>query len=139
MVSLRSHRQIAAPAARVWAVVGDSEAIPTWFHSIAECTIAADVRTCRLARGGVVRERIVTHDDLLRRFQYSIVEGIPVTSHLGTIDVLPIGTGASLVVYSTDAQPDAVGSQIGVAVERALDDLVSLFEDDGDESQVTRS
>jgi uncharacterized membrane protein len=138
MVSLRSHRKIAAPVDRIWSFVGDSEALPTWFRSIASCAVSGDLRVCQLARGGEVRERIVTRDEQLRRFQYSITEGIPVTSHLGSIDVLDVGPGASVVVYSTDAEPDTVGAQIGAAVERALDDLVALFETDPRENSVSR-
>jgi hypothetical protein len=130
MGSFRSHRHIAAPADRLWALIGDSLAVPTWFSSIAECAVEGDVRTCKLVRGGEVRERIVTQDNELRRFQYSIIAGIPVSSHLGTIDVLAIDPGSSIVVYSTEVQPDAVGAHIGSAVERALDKLVQLFESD---------
>jgi uncharacterized membrane protein len=128
VVSLRSHREVEASADRVWALVSDPEALPTWFHSIATCTVAEDVRSCALVRGGEVRERIVTQDDELMRFQYSIIEGIPVTSHLGTIDVIGLSPTTSLVVYSTDAEPPAVGTQIGTAVEQALDDLVLVFD-----------
>ena len=53
-----------------------------------------------------ITEEIVTVDDDLRRFQYSITEmPIPVEYHLSTIDVLEDGDG-TLIVYGVDVQPD---------------------------------
>jgi hypothetical protein len=128
MASTRSHRQIEAPAGEVWSLIRDPNSLPSWFKSIAECVVADTLRTCTLVRGGEVRERIVTCDDELRRFQYTITDGIPVTSHLATIDVIALGARSSIVIYSTDVLPDALGAQIGPSVDAALSDLKSLAE-----------
>jgi carbon monoxide dehydrogenase subunit G len=128
MASTRSHRQIEAPADEVWRLIRDPDSLPSWFQSIAACVVAGDVRTCTLVRGGEVRERIVTCDDELRRFQYTITDGMPVTDHLATIDVIAVGAGSSIVIYSTEVSPDRLGAQIGSSVDAALSDLQSLAE-----------
>ncbi|MCW2830449.1 MAG: hypothetical protein JWP31_1141 [Aeromicrobium sp.] len=130
MASRRSFRQISAPAPSAWRLVTDPDALPSWFTSVESCIVDGDTRVCQLARGGEVRERIVTSDDDLRRFQYSIAEGIPVSSHLATIDVLDLDGSSCVVVYGTDVTPDAAGAHIDRAVEQALDDMKAVLERD---------
>jgi uncharacterized protein YndB with AHSA1/START domain len=128
VTSLRSHRRIGVPADRAWAVLREPTGVADWFPSIAECTVDGDIRTCWLSRGGSVRERVVTVDDELRRFQYSILEGLPVTTHLATVDVLEVAPGECLVVYSTEATPDSTAGGLGRAVESGVDALKSYLE-----------
>ena len=52
-------------------------------------------------------EEIVTHDRLQRRFQYRITAPM-VHEHLSTLDVIDLGDGTSLVVYSADANPSTM-------------------------------
>ena len=133
MSSLRNEIRVGAPVDAVWALVSDSRSIARWFPSIATCTVDGNVRVCTLKRGGEVREQIVNVDHAIRRFQYRILEGIPVDRHLGTVDVIEIGADDSLVVYSTEAEPDGVGDAIGAAVRTALADLKSVLEVNGAE------
>jgi hypothetical protein len=129
MVSRRSHRRIEVPADRAWALLSDSALVPTWFQSIKGCVVTGDRRVCRLAGGATVTEQILTCDDELRRFQYSIAEGIPVDTHRATIDVIALDEGVCVVVYSTDVTPDRFGAPMGDAVEEALDAVKALLEE----------
>jgi hypothetical protein len=81
------------------------------------------MRTCTLERGGTVSEEIVRVDDSLRRLQYRVTSGMAVTTHLATVDVIDGQDGRSLVVYSTEVEPDAFGPAIGSSIEAALANL----------------
>ena len=130
MASLRSHTRIARPADEVWKVVSDVAGIAAWFPGIEEATVAGGVRTCTIAGGITLVEDVVTVDDDLRRFQYRITDGMPVESHLGTVDVIEDGDG-SFVVYSTEVTPDSLAGLMGPAVEGGVQGLKALLESKG--------
>ena len=79
-------------------------------------------------------EEIVTNDPIQRRFQYRITAPI-VHHHLGTIDVIDLGDGSSLVVYATDCEPDALALIIGGACGNALHELRRQLESATDQSE----
>ncbi len=127
MSSLRYDIRIAQPAEVVWAVVTDSTRLPEWFEGISSVEVAEDSRTINLEIGISLGEKIVTNDPELRRFQYSIVEGLPDAGHLGTVDVLEDGAGASRVIYGTDVA-DNLAPIVGPTTEKALSGLKALVE-----------
>jgi carbon monoxide dehydrogenase subunit G len=128
MGTVRRELRIDRSPDEVWAVVGDPTTIHEWFPGIDASTVEGDVRTITLGSGLPLPERIVTVDPLLRRFQYRIEGGI-FRNHQGTIDVLDLGDGTSLVVYSTDAEPDVMALVIGGATGAALHELKRQLED----------
>jgi carbon monoxide dehydrogenase subunit G len=131
MATLRTHLTIDRPADEVWSVVSDAGNISAWFPMVQTSTADGGQRHCELDGGVPLDEEIVTNDAELRRFQYRIVGGaVPVTSHLGTVDVLEQG-GSSLVVYSTEVTPDEVAGTLGPAVEDGLRGLKSYCESRG--------
>jgi hypothetical protein len=108
MASLRETIHIDAPPEKVWATVREPLGLLEWFDGIDSGEMVGSARVVRMGDIAVTEE-IVTVDDDLRRFQYSITEmPIPIESHLSTIDVLPDGDG-TLLVYSTDVKPDSLG------------------------------
>ncbi len=127
MASVRVHTRIAASAEAVWKVVSDSGTISDWFPLIAKSAATTTTRTVELHNGPVIEEDIATNDQVLRRFQYAIRSGLPVESHLATIDVLEDGAGC-LVVYSTDVQPDDVGSMMAGVLSDGLEGLKGYVE-----------
>jgi hypothetical protein len=122
MATVRREIRIRRPPEDVWAVLGDPGTIHEWFPGIVASSVEGDVRTVTLGSGLPLPERIVTNDPILRRFQYR-VEGGLFRNHLGTIDVLDLGDGSSMVVYSTDAEPDVMALVIGGATGAALHEL----------------
>ncbi|MGQ0629932.1 MAG: SRPBCC family protein [Sporichthyaceae bacterium] len=122
MASVRVHRRIAAAPDAVWKVVSDAGAVADWFDAIATSSVSGSRRTVQLVNGPVLTEDILTNDPVLRRFQYAVRDGLPLTSHLGTIDVLEDPAG-SLVLYSTDVTPDEAGSMMAGLLDDALDGL----------------
>ncbi|MBS1839153.1 MAG: SRPBCC family protein, partial [Actinobacteria bacterium] len=87
-----------------------------------------DVRTVTLGSGISLPERIVTNDGVQRRLQYRI-EGGPVRHHLATLDVIDLGDGTCLAVYSTDAEPDVMALVVGAACGDALLELRRQLDD----------
>jgi len=134
MASIRREIRIARSADQVWAVVGDPASVHHWFPGIVASTVDEDEegvsRTVELGSGIHLVERIVTNDPLARRFQYRITGGV-FREHLGTIDVIDLGDGTSLVVYGTDALPAVMGLVIGGASGVALENIKQLVESDG--------
>ncbi len=127
MASVRYDIRINRPADDVWAVVSDSPRIHEWFDGIDAVEVGDGTRTITLSMGISLGETIVTNDDALRRFQYSIVEGLPNARHLGTIDVLEDGEGASRVIYGTDVA-DELAPIVGPATEAGLKGLKAFVE-----------
>lgn len=120
MATLRSDIRIERPAEQVWPVISDAGNISAWFPLVASSTATGDRRHCMLDGDVPLDEEIVTNDDTLRRFQYRIVGGgVPVESHLGTVDVIDNGA-SSLVMYSTEVSPDEVADTLGPAIEDGL-------------------
>lgn len=124
MGTIRQHVRINRHADEVWKAVSDWETVSKWFPMIIESKLQDDgLRHCVLANGAALQEQLVTLDDELRRFQYTIVSGdLPVESHLGTIDVLEDGDGC-LAIYSVQLEPDELAEQLTPAVRDAVDGL----------------
>lgn len=128
MATLRTHLTIDRTADEVWSVVSDAGAISAWFPTVKTSEAADGQRHCILEGDVPLEEEIVTNDAELRRFQYRIVGGgVPVSSHLGTVDVLA-QDGSSLVIYSTEVTPDEVARTLGPAVEDGLRGLKTYCE-----------
>jgi carbon monoxide dehydrogenase subunit G len=132
MATLRSHITIDRPADEVWSVVSDAGRISEWFPAVATSTASDNGRSCQLEGGVPLEEEVVTNDPGLRRFQYRIVGGgVPAESHLGTVDVLGLDDGRSLVVYSTEITPDELASTMGTAIEGGVRGLKNYCEAGG--------
>ena len=127
MASVRVHTRIAAPADQVWKVVSDAGNVADWFPPIARSSSEGTTRIVQLHNGPVIHEDIVTSDRVLRRFQHAIRSGLPVDSHLATIDVLEDGSGA-LVVYGADVTPPEAASMMAGILSDALDGLKRFVE-----------
>ncbi len=128
MTTLRTHLTIDRSADDVWSVVSDAGNISAWFPSVQTSSVTGDERHCELEGGIPLHEEIVTNDATLRRFQYRIVGGgVPVSSHLGTVDVLDQGD-SSLVIYSTEITPDEIAGALGPAIEDGLRGLKEYCE-----------
>lgn len=127
MATIRKHTRIAKPADEVWKVVSDAGGVSDWFPVIQSSEASGNTRSCELGDGTKLTEEIVTNDDELRRFQYRITEGVPVDFHLGTVDVLE-DDGGSLVVYSTEVQPDDLGSMMDQVVAQGIEGLKQYCE-----------
>jgi hypothetical protein len=111
----------------VWALAGDPARLAEWFPGIVGCTVDGTTRLVTTASGIAMPEEIVTQDPLQRRFQYRITAPI-VRQHLSTLDVLDLGDGTSVVVYSADADPAPMALILAGAAGNALEHLRRLLE-----------
>ncbi|MGY1682183.1 SRPBCC family protein [Geodermatophilus sp. SYSU D01176] len=129
MATLRTDITIDRPAADVWSVVSDAGRISAWFPAVLTSSASGNGRSCELQGGVPLEEEIVANDPALRRFQYRIVGGgVPAESHLGTVDVLELDDGRSLVVYSTEITPDELAGTMGPAIEGGVRGLKEYCE-----------
>ncbi|MET8431121.1 SRPBCC family protein [Nocardia sp. NPDC004860] len=129
MSEIRSHIIINAAADEVWRIVGDAPNIADWMPSMNESVGDADQRTVTLASGSKLVEDIVTNDSARRRLQYRVVGGdLPVTGHLGTVDVLPITDRQTIVVYSTELGPSELAAAFDEAISGGLANLKKVVE-----------
>jgi len=127
MATLRREIRIHRPAAEVWTVCGRPELLHLWFPGIVNCAVEGDIRTITTGTGIPIPEQIITNDALQHRFQYRITAAL-FTSHLATLDVIDIGDGTCMVVYSTDAEPAVMALVIGGGTSGALAELKRQFE-----------
>ena len=128
--SVRRHVRIACPPAEVWARIGDPARIQEWFPGIESSTVDGTTRVIVMGSGIPLPEEILTNDPLQRRFQYRITAPM-FREHLSTLDVLDVGDGTSLVVYSADAIPATMALVIAGAAGNALDNLRTMMEGAG--------
>ena len=125
--SVRREVRFGCPAGDVWAWITDAGRIAEWFPGIVSATVDGDTRTIVTGAGLPMPEQIVTNDPLQRRFQYRITAPM-FREHLSTIDVLDLGDGTSLAVYSCDAVPSTMALVIAGAAGDALEHLRTILE-----------
>jgi uncharacterized protein YndB with AHSA1/START domain len=126
--SVRREVRIAAPADRVWDVVGDPTRLAEWFPGVVSCAVDGTSRVVTTGSGLPMPEELLTVDRLQRRFQYRITAP-PFNEHLATVDVHDLGDGTSLVVYGTDADPATMALVLGGAAGNALQHLRHILEE----------
>ena len=122
--SVRRQVRIRRPADDVWAIVGQPGRIQEWFPGIVDSTWDPDTRTRVITTGSglPMPEQVVTLDPVLRRLQYRITAPM-IREHLSTLDVLDLGDGSCLALYSVDAEPSVMALVIGGAAGSALEHL----------------
>jgi hypothetical protein len=125
--SVRREVRIGRPAEEVWAVVGDPARIQEWFPGIVDSSVDGTSRVITTGSGLPMPEEIVTCDPILRRFQYRITAPM-FREHLSTLDVVDLGDGTCLAVYSVDADPSVLALVIGGAAGNALEHLRARLE-----------
>jgi Polyketide cyclase / dehydrase and lipid transport len=133
--SIRHEIRIARPASAIWPYVGDPGRLHEWFPGIVSCQVDGTTRIITTGAGLPMPEQIITNDATQRRFQYAITAPI-FRYHRGTIDVIDLGDGTSLVVYSTDAEPRTMALVIGGGTHDALAELKRQLEGGAPESDM---
>lgn len=128
--SVRRHVRVSAPPDKIWAVIGDPSRIQEWWPGIDSSTVDGTTRVITTGAGIPMPEEILTNDPLQHRFQYRITAPI-VREHLSTLDVLDLGDGTSVVVYSADANPSTMALIIAGAAGNALENLRTIIEGTG--------
>jgi hypothetical protein len=122
---------VAAPPDAVWQVVGDPCGVTRWYAAYERCTLEGDTRTLERADGAVLVERLLERDEARRRYAYTVVSGVPLTSHLASFEVQRHGDG-SRVVWTTEGEPEDPGADLEARLasrqREALESLRELIE-----------
>jgi Polyketide cyclase / dehydrase and lipid transport len=119
--------RIGRAARDVWALAGDPARLSEWFPGIVSSDVDGATRVVTTAAGLPMPEEILTNDDIQRRFQYRITAPM-FREHLSTLDVIDLGDGTTLAIYSADAAPAILALMIGGAAGNALSHLRDLME-----------
>lgn len=126
-------RDIEAPPAAVWAIVGDFCGIGRWHPQVERCILSneEDDETAKVqVRGLVVKGGLGTivevetaRDETGRSYSYSFVQGpLPVAAYNATLSVRPNGTGSTVIWSGTfDAS--------GATDEAAVADVTSVYDE----------
>jgi hypothetical protein len=102
MVKVFVSSVIAAPADKVWAVVRDFNAMPSWHPVIARSTIEGGrpsdsvgcIRSMTMSDGVRVREQLLSLSDFDYSFSYAIVEsGLNVSNYVAGLKLTPVTDG----------------------------------------------
>ncbi len=136
MISISMKTQINAPAADVWAVISDFNALPKYVAAAVESKVDGEgvgtVRTLTLPDGTLLRERLEQLDADGMSLQYSILDGpLPVADYLSTMKVTPSEDGCELE-WSSEfnaagaSDEDARTAMTGI-YQMGFDGLAKLF------------
>lgn len=124
MVKVYTSSVIDAPADRVWAVVRDFNALPSWHPGIRDSRIEGNhpsdkigcVRNFNLKDGGNIRERLLALSDYDYSCVYSILESpMGVSNYVATLKLAPITDGnRTFAEWSAefDCAPDRSGALV---------------------------
>lgn len=117
-------------ADRVWKKISDVGAISKLIGFIAESHADGEHRTCKMADGGVLKERIIGVNDALMRVAYTITESpLGLEFHAASMQVVPNGAGSTFI-WTTDLKPDAAAKQLDASFEEALPGMKAALETD---------
>lgn len=93
---------VAVPAERAWALVGDPCGVPQWYPLYESCVLDGSTRTLSRADGATLVEELLTRDDAAMTYSYAVTDGLPLAEHEASFTVVPTDTGCR-VVWRTHA------------------------------------
>lgn len=128
MGSIRRTQHIECTPDKAWELIGDPARLHEWFP-ITSCRVEGNKRWITQANGVTMEEDIITVDNALMRFQYSIVNNPMITEHMGTVDVFDDGHGHCIAMYSTNAKPHPLALVIGGAAGEGLAKAKKMLEE----------
>jgi hypothetical protein len=120
MVKVFVSSVIPAPADKVWAVVRDFNAMPSWHPVISRSTIEGGrpsdsvgcIRSMTMSDGVRVREQLLSLSDFEYSFSYAIVEsGLNVTNYVAGLKLTPVTDGNQTFAEWTAEFETAPGSE----------------------------
>ena len=94
---VRVCEEIAAPAAKVWALMRGFGDVMQWMEGLERCELEGSgvgaVRTVTMRGGFQVQERLESFDDAARSFSYAIVgeSRLPMRDYLSTVKLREVG------------------------------------------------
>jgi hypothetical protein len=118
MAEVKVNETIAAPAAKVWELLGDFGGVTKWGGPMLQsCTVEGSgvgaVRTLGLPGGASIQERCEALDPARRSLTYSIVgkSPIPIKNYVSTCTVVETGPNACRVDWNGRFEPDGASEE----------------------------
>jgi len=128
MATVQKIIDIEASIDAVWKKIANVGSISDLVGFISESHLDGDIRVCKMTDGGVLKERIISVDNELRRVAYCITHSpLDFEFHAASMQVVPNGKGASLI-WTTDIRPDSMAEQIDPIFEDAVPSIKTALE-----------
>jgi hypothetical protein len=127
MTNVKVSEPIAAPAAKVWELLGDFGGVAKWGGGmLVSCTVEGSgvgaVRTIGIAGGASIQERCEGYDAAGRALSYSIVgdSPIPIRNYLSTCRVVETGPKQCRVDWEGRFEPAGVPEEQAQGLVRSI-------------------
>ena len=127
MSEVKVSESVAAPAAKVWEVLGDFGGVAKWGGTMLEsCTVEGSgvgaVRTIGLPGGLSIQERCEACDAAGRALTYSIIgkSPIPIRDYVSTCRVVETGANQCRVDWEGHFEPDGVPEEQAQSMIRGI-------------------
>ncbi len=127
MSEVKVSETIAAPAAKVWELLGDFGGVTKWGGSMLQsCKVEGEgvgaVRRIGLPGGLEIAERCESHDAAKRSFSYAIIgkSPIPIKNYVSVCTVVETGANACRVDWSGTFEPDGVAEDQAQGMVRGI-------------------
>lgn len=121
MASIRKEITVRSNVERVWDAVRDIGALHTRLvpGSVINTELEPGARIVTFANGRVVRERIVSIDDAVRRLVWSATSDLQ-THHNGAAQVTEDPDGRIRVVWTADLSPDSLATTVDHMMDQGM-------------------
>ena len=124
MAKVSVFSKLAAPAERVWDVIGPFDSISDWHPAIEKSVLESEgkLRLLWLAGGGRAVDQLVVHDDDKRFYRYfSIETPLPVAEFAGKVSVNIGESGAgSIIECSANFAPIGLSETDSIIVIKSV-------------------
>lgn len=127
MSEVKVSEPVAAPAAKVWGLLGDFGGVMKWGGKMLEsCTVEGTgvgaVRTVGLPGGVSIRERCEAYDATNRVLTYSIIakSPLPIRNYVSTCRVVETGPNECRVDWHGRFEPDGVSEEQAQGMIRGI-------------------
>jgi carbon monoxide dehydrogenase subunit G len=111
-MEVRVCEEVAAPAAKAWAVMRGFGDVAQWMQGLESCELSGSgvgaVRTLTMPGGLRIQERLEAFDDAGRSFSYAIVGNspLPLRDYLSTVKIRETGPGSCEVAWDGRFEPN---------------------------------
>jgi len=114
MATIRKEMQLNASATDVWSALADFQNVHTRLAPGFVMDSKPDGETARIitfANGSVVKETLVTKDDVRHRLVY-VVSSERISHHNASAEIVAAGPDRCRFIWTTDVLPDAIAPYI---------------------------
>lgn len=118
---------IAAPASKVWELLGDFGGVTKWGGAMLQsCTVEGEgvgaVRRIGLPGGLEISERLEAYDAAKRSFSYAIIgkSPIPIKNYVSVCTIVETGANACRVDWNGSFEPDGVAEEQAQGMVRGI-------------------